>query len=88
MKIRVYASARWPQGSLLTFETQSDVAGSFDEVNRRGVWWEIGRRFDLPARAEWVASPEFGRESVDLLEDLLSLYEKVVGSHGSSPRVL
>ncbi|NIM60837.1 MAG: hypothetical protein GTO30_04055, partial [Acidobacteria bacterium] len=41
MKIRVYASARWPQGSRLTFETETDVPGSFDEVQRRGVWWEI-----------------------------------------------
>ena len=88
MKIRVYASARWPQGSRLTFETLTDVAGSFDEVSRRGVWWEIGRRFDLPARAEFVASPEFGREAIDLFEALLPLYERVVGSHGTSPRVL
>ena len=81
MKIRVYASARWPQGSRLTFETETDVAGSFDEVNRRGVWWEIGRRFDLPEQAALVASPEFGRDAVDLFEALLPLYERVVGSH-------
>ena len=81
MKIRVYASARWPQGSRLTFETETDVAGSFDEVNRRGVWWEIGRRFDLPAQAKFVASPKFGREALDLFEALLPVYERVVGSH-------
>ena len=81
MKIRVYASARWPQGSRLTFETEQDVTGSFDEVNRRGVWWEIGRRFDLPEQAEFVASPAFGGEAIDLFETLLPLYERVVGSH-------
>lgn len=81
MRIRVYASARWPQGSRLTFETETDVAGSFDEVSRRGVWWEIGRRFELPAQAEFVASPDFGREAIDLFEALLPVYERVVGSH-------
>jgi len=80
MKIRVYASARWPQGSRLTFETATDIAGSFDEVHRRGVWWEIGRRFELPARAKFIASPELGRETIDLFEALLPVYERVVGS--------
>jgi len=80
MKIRVYTSARWPQGSRITFETETDVAGSFDEVSRRGVWWEIGCRFDLPAQAELVASPEFGRQAIDLFETLLPLYERIVGS--------
>jgi uncharacterized protein YktB (UPF0637 family) len=77
MKIRVYASADWPQGSRLTFETQEDVAGSFDEVNRRGVWWEIGRRYALPARAEFIASPGFGSEVIEVFESLLPLYERV-----------
>ena len=81
MKIRVYASARWPQGSRLTFETETDIAGSFNEVNRRGVWWEIGRRYALPAKAKLVASAEFGREALDLFEALLPVYEQVVGSH-------
>jgi len=81
MKIRVYASARWPQGSRLTFETETDIAGSFNEVNRRGVWWEIGRRCDLPAKSKLVASPEFGLEALDLFEALLPVYERVVGSH-------
>ncbi len=80
MKIRVYTSARWPQGSRITFETETDVAGSFDEVSRRGVWWEIGCRFDLPAQAELVASPEFGHQAIDLFETLLPLYERIVGS--------
>jgi len=79
VKIRVYASARWPQGSRLTFETREDVAGSFDEVNRRGVWWEIGRRYELPARAKFIASPGFGSEAIDIFESLLPFYERVVG---------
>jgi len=80
MKIRVYAAARWPQGSRLTFETVTDVAGSFDEVNRRGVWWEIGRRFDLPDQSEFVSSPEFGHTTIDSFAALLPLYERIVGS--------
>lgn len=81
MKIRVYASARWPQGSWLTFETDTDVAGSFDEVHRRGVWWEIGRRYELPAKARYVATPALGDDTVDLFDKLLPLYERIVGGH-------
>ena len=79
MKIRVYAAARWPDGSRSTFETQTDVAGSFDEVARRGVWWEIGRRYELARHGELVASPEFGNEALDLFEALRPLYERIVG---------
>ncbi len=79
MKIRVYASVRWPQGSHLTFETETDVSGSFDEVARRGVWWEIGRRYDASEHAAFLASPEFGHEALELFEVLLPLYERIVG---------
>lgn len=79
MSIRVYASARWPEGSRLTFETRTDVDGSFDEVARRGVWWELGRRYDLPAHAALVTSPEFGAHALDVFAALLPLYERVIG---------
>jgi hypothetical protein len=82
MKIRVYASARWPQGSRLTYETDRDVAGSFDEARRRGVWWELGRRYDLPASAEFVGSSEFGDEAIDIFEALLPFYERILGRAG------
>lgn len=78
-RIRVYASARWPQGSRLTFETVDDVVGSFDEVSRRGVWWEIGRSYALPEQAGHVGSPEFGTAAIEVFRALLPLYERIVG---------
>jgi hypothetical protein len=84
MQVRVYASERWPQGSRLTFETTTDIGGSFDEVRRRGVWWEIGRRFEVPAEIARVSAPEFGREAIDLFAGLLPFYERVVGRAGSA----
>lgn len=81
MKIRVYASDRWPRGSRLTFETLDDIPGSFDEVQRRGVWWEIGRRYDLPERRDFVASADLGRDTLEVFELLLPLYERIAGGH-------
>jgi uncharacterized protein YktB (UPF0637 family) len=81
MKIRVYAAARWPRGSRLTFETGTDVAGSFNEVNRRGVWWEIGRRYELPERAEFVDSEDLGRDVLEVFETLFPVYQRAIGSH-------
>jgi len=82
MKIRVYASARWPQGSRLTHETDRDVAGSFDEVRLRGAWWELGRRYDLSTAADLISSPEFGEQAIGIFEALLPFYERIVGSAG------
>jgi uncharacterized protein YktB (UPF0637 family) len=79
MRLRVYATARWPQGSRLTFESADDVAGSFDEVARRGVWWEIGRRYDLEKEAARLAAPAFGEEALETFEALMPLYERIVG---------
>src|SRR5262245_45369367 len=44
LTFRVYASAPWPQGSRLVFESPDDWAGAFAEVARRGVWFEVGVR--------------------------------------------
>src|SRR6185295_2346167 len=38
LKFRVFDSAPWPRGSELVFESSHDLAHSFDEVRRRGVW--------------------------------------------------
>ena len=83
-RIRVYASARWPEGSRLTFETSSDIAGSFDDVHRHGVWWEIGKRFPVPESAEQLAAPDFAATAVEIFETLLPLYERAAGSSRSA----
>ena len=73
LRFRVYAAAPWPQGSARVFESAQDLAGSFDEVRRRGVWWELGRRHELPAELDFVCSPELGAEASRLFAALLPL---------------
>ena len=77
LKLRVYASADWPQGSKCIFETAADPAGSFDEVHRRGVWWELGRRYDLPECMPHVCSAAFGREIERIFAALLPVYDRI-----------
>ena len=74
---RVFASAPWPQGSSCVFSSAEDLGGSFDEVARRGVWWELGRRHALPDELSFVASPELGREAAAVFEALLPVYERI-----------
>ena len=57
---RVYAAAPWPEGSRQVFASAEDWAASFEEVRRRGVWWELGQRLDLPAALPVVTSPALG----------------------------
>ncbi len=82
LRFRVYASARWPQGSRLVFESPSDLAGSFGEVERRGVWWELGRRYELPAAQDLVSQPAFGDEIGAILELLVPIYGRLAGDDG------
>jgi hypothetical protein len=77
---RVFAAAPWPQGSTCVFESSSDIRGSFDEVGRRGVWWEVGRRHDVPGELELVCSPDLGREAEEVLGALLPVYERIAGT--------
>ncbi len=77
LRFRVYAAAAWPVGSRLVLDTASDLDGSFDEVGRRGVWWELGRRWELPEALDFVCSPELGTEAGRILEGLLPLYERL-----------
>jgi hypothetical protein len=65
---------------MCVFESGSAVRGSFDEVARRGVWWEGGRRHAVPERMELVCSPELGKEAVELLGALLPVYERIAGT--------
>ena len=72
---------RGPSGSRCVFESADDLAGSFDEVARRGVWWELGRRFELPGERDVVCSPALGREALRVLGALLPIYDRIVGEH-------
>ena len=77
LSFRVYAAAPWPEGSRCVFESESDWDGAFIEVTRRGVWWELGRRWDLPASFDLVGSPDWSRAVVEIFETLRPLYEKI-----------
>jgi len=81
LSFRVYSSAAWPAGSRCVFESRDDVDGSFDEVGRRGVWWELGHRYDLPEKTSIVCSPQLGTEAARIFEVLLPVYDRVVGDH-------
>jgi hypothetical protein len=77
-RVRVYASAPWPQGSRLTFESEDDLSGSFDEVRRRGVFWELGRRWEIPASLDRVTEPGWSEDVRDVLLALKPLYERSI----------
>ena len=76
LAFRVYAAAAWPEGSRRVFESPDDLAGSFVEVRRRGVWWEVGRRYDLPERLDFVCKPELEDDVVAIFRALLPVYER------------
>jgi len=79
LAFRVYASAPWPIGSRETFCSATDVPGSFDEIQRRGVWWELGRNHRIPAEREHVCSAALGREVVELFTAMLPTYDRIAG---------
>jgi hypothetical protein len=81
LRFRVYASAPWPEGSQRVFESPSDLPGSFDEVLRRGVWWELGRRYELPQAEPIVCSERLAFEAIRIFETLLPVYDRIVGQH-------
>jgi hypothetical protein len=78
---RVYTSAAWPEGSRCVFDSPTELRASFDEVRRRGVWWELGRRYGLPGALRQVISPEFGQEVGRIFTALLPIYDSIVGDH-------
>jgi hypothetical protein len=79
LAFRVYAGAPWPEGSRRVFESVSDWPAAFREVARRGVWFELGVRRDLPAELPWAGSPSMGREAYRVLRALLPLYDRLAG---------
>jgi hypothetical protein len=74
---RVYAAAPWPAGSRCVFASATDWDGAFAEVARRGVWWELGRRWDLPESYELVTTPSLSVAVADVLTSLKPLYDKI-----------
>ena len=80
LSFRVYAAAPWPVGSRCVFESEDDIEGSFGASNRRGVWWELGRRWDLPEAAAVVHSPELGVETLRIFRAVLPTYDRITGA--------
>jgi hypothetical protein len=80
LRFRVYASAAWPEGSVCVFESPTELRASFDEVLRRGVWWELGRRYGLPGALRLVTTPEFGTAVGRIFKALLPVYDSVAGA--------
>ena len=74
LMFRVYAAAPWPEGSRLVFASATDWRGAFHEVARRGVWWEVGRRWDLPAALERITTPDWSEEVRDVFVALKEPY--------------
>ncbi len=79
LAFRVYASARWPAGSREVFCSTDDLAGSFAEIARHGVWWELGRTHPLPAALDLVSSPALGEEAAAVFTALLAVYDRIAG---------
>jgi hypothetical protein len=80
LAFRVYAAAPWPEGSRLVFASPSDWAGAFEEVRRRGVWFELGTRLELPAALPTVTSPALGAEAARVFRALLPLHDRIAGA--------
>jgi hypothetical protein len=74
---RVYAAAPWPEGSRCVFVSGNDWDAAFTEVARRGVWWELGRRWDLPEAGGLVGSPAWSDAVAEVLMALRPLYERI-----------
>jgi len=78
LQFRVYASAPWPEGSRRVFESPHDMEQSFREVARRGVWWEIGSRYEVPLALPLICSSGLGTETLRIFRTLLPIYDRVV----------
>ena len=77
LRFRVYAAAPWPVGSRCVLASATDWQGAFDEVARRGVWWELGRLWELPASFEAIGRPAWSDDVRDVFETLKPLYDRV-----------
>jgi hypothetical protein len=77
LTFRVYAAAPMPVGSRCVFESATDWDQAFIEVARRGVWWELGRRWDLPDAFDLVTAPEWSGKVGDVFEALAPAYRLI-----------
>lgn len=79
LQFRVYGAAPWPVGSERVFESENDIRSSFAVLSQRGVWWEIGRRFDIAKNQELLGSSEFERHVLEVFRVLLPVHDRIVG---------
>jgi hypothetical protein len=79
LRVRVYAAAAWPEGSRLVHESESDFDGAFQEVARRGVWFEVGERLDLPGAMAVVTSEKLAERASTVFQALLPHFERLAG---------
>ena len=79
LQFRVYAAEPWPRGSRMVHESATDWSGAFAEVSRRGVWFELGERREIPAELAWASSPALGSDACRILKALLPLYDRLAG---------
>jgi len=77
LAFRVYAAAPWPEGSRRVFESVTDWDGAFAEVARRGVWWELGKRWDVPECLGLVTQPAWSDAVADVVLALRPLYDRI-----------
>lgn len=77
LAFRVYAAAPWPVGSRCVFTSETDWDQAFVETARRGVWWELGRRWDLPESHPLVGGSAWSGAVADVLRALRPLYDRI-----------
>jgi hypothetical protein len=77
LTFRVYAAAPWPEGSHCVLASATDWDDAFVEVARRGVWWELGRRWELPESFDLVGTPAWSDAVADVVLALHPLYELI-----------
>jgi hypothetical protein len=79
LQFRVYAPAPWPVGSEMVFVSKSDLEGAFADVRRHGIWFEIGRRYDLPLHDKLIGSAMFKEHVAEVLVSLMPVYLRAAG---------
>jgi len=77
LAFRVFAAAPWPEGGRCVFVSGTDWDQSFVEVARRGVWWELGRQWELPASFDLIESPSWSEAVAEVLLALVPLYRRL-----------
>lgn len=79
LRFRVYTVEPWPAGSKCIFDSADDLRGSLDELRTQGLWWEVGKRYEVPQQLDLVCSAALGPEAERILGALLPAYDRIVG---------